>query len=73
MICPSQKIVYESRGDANAHLRRINKSTSAGGLAVYVCRFCGHFHLGHVQRRAKYRKILKRRGWKRRQLREEAA
>ena len=28
-------------------LRNDNTSTGAGGMAVYLCRFCNRFHVGH--------------------------
>lgn len=45
MGCKTRKVVYASRREAVHVLKQ--QSFGKGGNAPYVCRHCGHWHLGH--------------------------
>jgi len=54
MICPTGKMVYDSRQEAVAFIRR-TRGVGEGGNRPYRCSKCGFWHLGrkmpkHVQR-----------------------
>ncbi len=46
---------YDNHIDANKAMWSLMQSTrfNGGKMQVYKCKFCGHYHIGHLDKRAK--------------------
>lgn len=55
MACTTGKIVYATRRDVMAYVRRSNNGAGTKGNAPYRCSECGYWHLGRKLTRQQQR------------------